>query len=45
MGESGLIEILSALARMLAIGAGLLSAVVFCAVLWLNISELRHKKT
>jgi hypothetical protein len=45
MAESGLFEIVFALARMLAIGAGILSFIVFVSVAWLYLSELRQKET
>jgi len=44
MGELGPLEIVCALARMLAIGAGILFGLVFIPILWLSLSELRHKK-
>ena len=44
MGELGLWQIVYAFARMLAIGAGILSGLTFISVLWLCLSELGHKK-
>lgn len=38
------LEIFYALARMLAIGMGILFGLAFVSLLWLYLSELRHKK-
>ncbi|HUU38041.1 MAG TPA: hypothetical protein VMW46_07555 [Candidatus Desulfaltia sp.] len=45
MAELGPLEIICALARMLAIGAGILFGLALFSILWLYLSELRHKKT
>jgi hypothetical protein len=45
MAELGPLEIIYALARMLAIAAGVLFGLAFISILWLYLSELRHKKT
>jgi hypothetical protein len=44
MGELGYLDIVCALIRMLAIGAGILFGLAFVSILWLSFSEWRHKK-
>ena len=44
MGEMGFLQIVYAFARMLAIGAGVLSGLTVVSILWLCLSELGHKK-
>ena len=45
MGEWGLLEIVYSLAKILAIGGGILFGLAFVSILWLYLSELRHKRT
>jgi len=44
MGEWGLLEIVYALAKILAIGGGILFGLVCVSMLWLCLSGWRHKK-
>ncbi|MGB7296694.1 MAG: hypothetical protein WBC70_14005 [Candidatus Aminicenantales bacterium] len=44
MGELGYLEIVCALTRILAFGAGILIGLAFVSILWLSFSEWRHKK-
>jgi hypothetical protein len=44
MGEWGLLEIVCALAKMLAIGAGILFGLALFSILWLCLTGWRHNK-
>jgi hypothetical protein len=44
MSELGYLDLVYAVIRMLAIAAGIIFGLAFFSILWLSLSERRHKK-